>query len=226
MPFMRGISDVRPYLSKVRPPTAPSAVFVDATMQPSPPYQFPQLAAMVVLCGSPGSGKSALVRSHGIAAVQTTEEKILPFDQRGTAHLFVAVSTDVLGTVPRCKKKAKEALLRGRGVVVDNTNRTLKNREVWYEIAHACGAPAICVYLPRVRNLVEHLDGLRVDHPNHQERKEKRLPSMALSGFANNFEPPNAAGEPFAGGLVPVFVEQFAFNPAITPQAHFDLWHS
>ncbi len=90
-------------------------MLVDASVSSLDVKLHSHIQEMVVLVGSPGAGKSTLVRLH----FQT----------------YCRINQDSLKTFAKCKQACEEALTKGQSVVIDNTNRDVKTRALWIEIA-------------------------------------------------------------------------------------------
>lgn len=179
---------------------------------------------MTMLCGSPGSGKSALARRILAAAPNAGG------GPNGFVCGCVVVTHDevqvpsasyIHGTPARCLKIAEESLRAGKDVVVDNTNFGPKMRAPYVALARRLGVPVRCVVLEGSKELAFHLDALRLDHPNPEESKYKRLEPVAIHAFYKKFVPP-AMGE----GFTEIISHPFAINPEITPPEHFLRWHA
>lgn len=190
---------------------SPHALAAEAGVHPAEryePFQFrpPGELEVVLLCGSPGSGKSSWTR-------------------RAPSH-YESVCQDDTRTKASCLSGVESALKRGLAVVVDNTNRDRKTRGEYLarigKTARALGVniPVRCVLLRTSKDLTFHLDAMRLDHPIPSESKHKRLPAVAIHTFFKRYEPPSKDE-----GFAEVYVQPFVFNPDVTPAAHFGKWH-
>lgn len=122
---------------------------------------------LVLMCGAPGSGKSAWIR------------RTAPLD-------YKVVSRDVLGTKAKCLRAIREALAEGVGVIVDNTFPTRAARAE-YQVE---GVPARCVVMRTDPAVAEHLNAMRADHPVHAKN---RVPPLVVRMFRSRFEEPTPA---------------------------------
>lgn len=143
---------------------------------------------VVVLVGSPASGKSTFAASLGGAAV---------------------VARDDHKSEARFARAAAEALRGGPAtVVLDTTGGTADRRESLSRLAREArpDAPLTWVWVQTPKVICFHLDGVRVA----AGKARTQLPKVAIHGFWKRFEPPTeeeAAGAgarlvslPFAAG--------------------------
>ncbi|EQC36121.1 hypothetical protein SDRG_06237 [Saprolegnia diclina VS20] len=141
---------------------------VDATCRPS------DATEMIVLVGSPAAGKSTFCRTY--------------FGE------YMRINQDTLKTPAKCKQAALESLRDGKSVVIDNTNRDVKSRKSWIEMATAEGVSVRCFYLDLPKPLVFHLNAFRALmkqlHPDAAEHKSD-VPDMVIHGFFKNLVPPS-----------------------------------
>ncbi|KDO23095.1 hypothetical protein SPRG_11939 [Saprolegnia parasitica CBS 223.65] len=141
---------------------------IDATCRPS------DATEMVVLVGSPASGKSTFCRTY--------------FGD------YARINQDTLKTPAKCKQAALESLRGGKSVLIDNTNRDVKSRKEWIEMAKAQGVSVRCFYLDLPKPLVFHLNAFRALmkqlHPDAAEHKSD-VPDMVIHGFFKNLVPPS-----------------------------------
>lgn len=140
---------------------------------------------IVLLCGSPGSGKSTFYRKH-----------LQPLG-------YERVNQDTLKTRDKCLKVASTCLTEGTPVVVDNTNADRETRAVWIELAHKFNVPIRCVHFTASFKLCEHNDTVRaIAGGEFNPDKRTILPHSAFSSFASRFKQPNV--EEGFQDLVPV----------------------
>jgi len=182
------------------PTTSPSTVILEGARPAGP--------ELLITVGCPGSGKTAMARalcdlSH----------------QFGRADA-VRISQDDTQSAAKCQKLANSALARGQRVIVDNTNRDVKTRRIYLDMARKHGAPVTCIHLESTKELSCHLDALRVDHPDPHQRKNKRLPAVAIHSYFTHFEQPR-----LEEGFHRIVSVPFEFDPRATPVEHFHRWH-
>ena len=141
---------------------------------------------LVILCGLPASGKSRLARDVFEATAG-----------------FARVNQDTLKTIEQCEAAARDALVRGQSVVVDNTNLTRELRARWTKLARTCddrGGGAVrvaCVVVATPRETARHLAALRrLYPPTAEDANHSVVPDVAVRQLAAKFEPP-ASDEPF-----------------------------
>ncbi|KAK7532386.1 polynucleotide kinase 3 phosphatase-domain-containing protein [Phyllosticta citribraziliensis] len=129
---------------------------------------------VVLLCGSPGAGKSTFFWRH---------LKPLGYER---------VNQDTLKTRDRCLKVAAEHLAEGVSVAVDNTNADAETRAHWVKLAQKHKVPIRCVLLTAPAKLCEHNDAVRALSASEQLNPEHRsmLPKLAFSSFTSRFRAP------------------------------------
>ena len=141
----------------------------------------------MVLVGRPASGKSTLRTQYF------------------TPHNYEAVNRDTLGTKEKCVKATSQALKSGRSVVVDNTNPSKADRQLYVDLAKKTGVPARCIFLNIDTALAYHLNMFR-QNQSHGERR--RVPEVAYRTYEKNFEKPDPS-EGFSEIIELDFVPQF-----------------
>lgn len=161
------------------------------------PTEGPEL---VLMCGAPGSGKSAWVR-------------------RNIPDTYTRVSQDVLKTKPKCHRAVKEALARGESVVVDNTLPDRVRRSEYVALAQAAGVKVRCVWLAIEREMAEHMNAMREDHPEAGVRKPRVVP-VGVTMYWSKFEEP-ALDEGFAE----VVEVGWCYDEEETPRDLMERWH-
>ncbi|KAL8934699.1 MAG: hypothetical protein Q9211_005093 [Gyalolechia sp. 1 TL-2023] len=120
---------------------------------------------IVLLCGSPGSGKSTFYWKH-----------LQPLG-------YGRVNQDTLKTV---------SLTVGHGPrATDNTNADRESRAVWVQLAQKFNVPIRCVHFTASSKLCEHNDTVRaIAGGEFNPDKRTILPHAAFSSFASRFQPP------------------------------------
>ena len=133
---------------------------------------------LVIMCGSPASGKSTFY---------WTKLKPLGYER---------VNQDLLKSRDKCVKVAASFLTHGVSVAVDNTNADADTRAIWIQLAQTHKIPIRCAYFTAPAKLCEHNDTVRALADNKTEKfnPEKRaiLPHSAFAGFASRFRAPKA----------------------------------
>lgn len=71
---------------------------------------------MVILVGPPASGKSFFASTRFSS--------------------YVLVNQDELQTLSKCTHKCQEALGQQKSVIIDSTNRDVRTRSAWIQLAH------------------------------------------------------------------------------------------
>lgn len=132
---------------------------------------------IVIMCGSPGCGKST-------------------FFWRSLKPLgYERVNQDLLKTREKCVKVATEHLKSGTSVAVDNTNADVATRKVWLDLGVKAGVPVRCVWFTAPSSLCQHNDTVRALAGEGEKafNPEKRviLPHSAFAGFRSRFKEPD-----------------------------------
>ena len=171
-----------PFIRDFEPSTylmSPLSLSTDAKPTDVNPPMFKKNAKLdlVIMCGSPASGKSTFY---------WTELKSVGYER---------VNQDILKTRDKCVKVASSFLEEGTSVVIDNTNADPDTRAVWIKLAAKYKVPIRCVYFTAPAKLCEHNDTVRAlgsQDVNAQFNPEKRsiLPYAAFAGFASRFKEP------------------------------------
>ncbi|KAG8527914.1 uncharacterized protein KY384_006830 [Bacidia gigantensis] len=129
---------------------------------------------IVILCGSPGGGKSTFYFT-----------KLRPLG-------YERANQDTLKTREKCVVAARKMLDERLSVAVDNTNADTEVRAVWVKLAREYGVPVRCVYFTAPVRLCEHNDTVRALAGEHfNPEKRVILPHSAFAGFRARFKPPN-----------------------------------
>lgn len=140
---------------------------------------------LVLLVGSPGSGKSTFSRLY--------------LEPKG----YLRVNQDELKTKARCLNAARAEFERelgedgkGRRVVVDNTNRNVETRKAWLDLAKEVGVPVRCAF-PFL--IAPALGNLQVQEPERltlflstflHSSQSLSLPSLAGIGRSGDAQQP------------------------------------
>ncbi|KAL9604981.1 MAG: hypothetical protein Q9219_000169 [cf. Caloplaca sp. 3 TL-2023] len=128
---------------------------------------------IILLCGSPGSGKSTYYRKH-----------LQPLG-------YERVNQDTLKTRDKCLKVATTCLIEGTAVAVDNTNADQETRAVWVQLAQKFQVPIRCVHFTASYKLCEHNDTVRaIARGKFNPDERSILPHSAFSSFASRFRQP------------------------------------
>ncbi|EGD74947.1 hypothetical protein PTSG_12542 [Salpingoeca rosetta] len=159
---------------------------------------------MIVLVGSPASGKSTFAERH-----------LKP-------HGYVIVNRDTLGTMAKCEKAAAKALEDGQSVVVDNTNPDPASRAKFIQIATKHSVPVRCVELTTPRDVASHLNYFRAILT---DGKRRRIPDVAFNSFRSKYKAPSA-GEGFDEVIKVEFVPEFHGHNKTRARELFAHWQS
>lgn len=128
---------------------------------------------LIILTGSPASGKTSLANSIKSISIQ-------PVD---------IISQDVLKTVAKCKKTAvslmKDNEFINHTIVIDNTNRDIKTRKIWIDLAKEHNYTPMIFYLTTEKNKSMYLNMYR-----SLQNVDKKIPNIALNVFYSKLEKP------------------------------------
>ena len=139
---------------------------------------------IVIMVGIQGSGKSTFAKKLENEKLENEklENEKLENEKLENEKLenenFCVVERDVLKTVPKMVKIAKEFLLQKKKIVIDATNGKEKDRQIWYDLAKNMKIKNICVVWC-----------IRSGHIFNEER-DKKIPSVALGAYSKNFQTP------------------------------------
>lgn len=100
---------------------------------------------VVILVGSPGSGKSTLCRTEFAD--------------------YIRISQDDLGSKEACLKLFNESLSANKNCIIDRCNVTVGQRREWINIAQLFGATVQAVYLQAEPTLCVKRLSTRHNHP-------------------------------------------------------------
>ena len=151
--------------------TEPSLTFPPtATILTPDAIAKPDRLEMVILVGSPASGKTTFCKKY-----------LLPCGK------YEHINRDILKDMKKCIAAATAALQAGRSVVIDNTNPQKKDREQFIKIAKSRSVPVTVYWFPFTQEMVQHMNVYRerllgLDAPH--------IPTIALRMFFSKFQEP------------------------------------
>ncbi|BEI84414.1 hypothetical protein CcaverHIS002_0410180 [Cutaneotrichosporon cavernicola] len=125
---------------------------------------------IVIFVGPPAAGKTSFYRRY--------------FSD------YEHVNQDTLKTKEKCILVAREHLLGGRRVVVDNTNRDVATRKLWLNLAREVDAPIRIFHFACPVDLARHNNRYRAFFAPKDEPKREILPESAFASYKSGFEPP------------------------------------
>ncbi|KAH7030538.1 polynucleotide kinase 3 phosphatase-domain-containing protein [Macrophomina phaseolina] len=128
---------------------------------------------IVILCGSPGAGKSTFYWKH---------LKPLGYER---------INQDILKTRDKCLKVAADYLGEGKSVAIDNTNADPNTRTHWVSLAEKHHVPIRCVLFTATAKLCEHNDAVRaLNGAALNPEARSMLPKLAFTSFASRYRVP------------------------------------
>uniref|UniRef100_A0A0G4EZI3 Polynucleotide kinase 3'-phosphatase n=1 Tax=Chromera velia CCMP2878 TaxID=1169474 RepID=A0A0G4EZI3_9ALVE len=125
---------------------------------------------LILVVGPPGSGKS--------------------FFATRTFSSYARVNQDTLKTKEKCLKTAKEALEKGKSVVVDNQNKDKGTRAGYLSLCKEKGVPARALVLEVPKEFCFHTNAYRSFSKSSQESRAHKVPPMVIHSFFKNVERP------------------------------------
>ncbi|SZF03234.1 unnamed protein product [Blumeria hordei] len=150
----------------------PAKYFQGLIIQSSQPFLKKNENDIVLLCGSPGSGKSSWYWRN--------------LEPLG----YFRVNQDTLKTCDRCIKIASQALSEGKSVAVDNTNASFEVRKRWVELARKNQVPIRCINFTTPTEICKHNDSMRALNPTMNPENRMMLPAIAFASFTKRFQSP------------------------------------
>lgn len=144
---------------------------------------------IVLLCGSPGAGKSSFYRTY--------------LDRLG----YKRVNQDTLKSRDKCIKVAREHLDKGESVCIDNTNADAETRSHWIQLAEKYQVPVRCVWLKTQLSVAEHNNAVRSMNKQLNFEGRELVPKIAFNSYEKRFKQPLASE-----GFVEVIEHDFVFN--------------
>jgi len=140
------------------------------------PAELPIGPSMVMLVGSPGSGKSSI--ANFVFAQHTI------------------INQDAIKSKAKCLAAAKEALSKGGSCIIDCQNKDVATRAPFLAIAKEAKVETMAVVVELPKDLCFHLNAYRaLDEKSDQHRKDK-VPDMVIHSFYKNRKLPKGADAP------------------------------
>lgn len=128
---------------------------------------------IVLFVGSPASGKSTYYR-----------EFLEPMG-------YHRINQDILKTRQKCMVKAKELILEGHSVCIDNTNANIETRAYWLNLGKELNLPVRAIHFSADVKLCEHNNAVRAFCPKEGEEKRELLPGIAFTSYTGRYQEPN-----------------------------------
>eukprot|EP01130_Rhizamoeba_saxonica_P008853 TRINITY_DN3586_c0_g1_i3.p1 TRINITY_DN3586_c0_g1~~TRINITY_DN3586_c0_g1_i3.p1 ORF type:complete len:174 (-),score=42.14 TRINITY_DN3586_c0_g1_i3:28-549(-) len=125
---------------------------------------------IVLFVGSPASGKTYFGKNYLL--------------NRGYVH----INRDTLKTPSKCKKATIDALKSGSSVYVDNTNSSVKARNIYTTIAKDLDVPIRCFFFDTPEIVANHLNAFR---EIFTKGKRKKIPEVAFRTYYKYLEHPD-----------------------------------
>jgi protein phosphatase len=132
------------------------------------------MPCLIVLVGSPGSGKTTWARRNGHGAVHVSQDDLIDaITPAGFDHIYRPVYREAEDAI------ARAALRAGHTVIVDRTNRTRAHREHWLRIAREAQCPAVAVVMSTPPELCRERNAARTGPRRLSgERMERMLAAL------------------------------------------------
>jgi len=138
------------------------------------------LARVLMMCGSPSSGKSTMAR------------KILKLANQKSSG-WELLSLDALKNKVKMKAMISKVLRESTtgGVIIDCTNGSLVSREEWFQIAQLHKTPILCLHMMTSKSLAFHLNNLRKSRRGVNDNyHSKSVPNVAIHRYFKTYEEP------------------------------------
>ncbi|RAL64556.1 hypothetical protein DID88_002030 [Monilinia fructigena] len=136
-----------------------------------PKYKKGSPTDVVILCGSPGAGKSTFYW-----------KQLEPLG-------YARVNQDILKTRDKCFKVAGQFLEEGSlWLWVNNTNADRDVRSKWIALAAKHSVPIRCVHFLAGVQVCEHNDAVRALNEIMNPEKRKILPKLAFTSFTSRYQ--------------------------------------
>ena len=111
------------------------------------------------MVGSPASGKSRICYRY------------LPS--------YIRINQDTLKNIKKCLDTARKELNNGNSIIVHNTNRYLKVRQLWIDLAKEYKIPIDCIHVDITRNMALHFNSYR----QYLNKDNCNIPDMAIYSY-------------------------------------------
>lgn len=131
---------------------------------------------VIVMAGYPASGKTTFVKAHLVS--------------KGYVH----VNRDNLGTWQKCVSTCKDALSRGKSVVIDNTSPTKEVRKRYIDCAKQANVPARCFLFDVSYEHALHNNKIR--EITNKDSTYKHVGHLVFVKYKSSYEEPSC-GEGF-----------------------------
>lgn len=133
--------------------------------------ELPAVQTMVLMHGFPASGKTSFVKRH-----------LIP---RG----FIWVNQDTFHTYARCARVTRDALARGKSVVIDNTNPNRNARKKYIDLAkmHDPNLKIVCIVMKTARDVAQHLNIIR---ERETMGETPHVPAVAFHAYQKGLQLP------------------------------------
>ncbi len=141
-----------------------------AARSPEDGAQASHAQVILVLVGLPGAGKSFFASKL----------------EKESSSQYVRVNQDSLGTRKKCEASCRQALSRGKSVIIDRCNFDATQREHWLAVGKEFGVPCECV----VFNYDKEVCIRRCKERANHETVDAGNAAIVIRGMAKEFRPP------------------------------------
>ena len=129
----------------------------------------PKQKEMLIFVGFPASGKSSISKQI----------------QRKNPS-YKIINRDTLKTIKKCEKTTEEEIKKGYSIIIDNTNPTKENRNIFIKIAKKYKYSIRCIEIDCSKELAMHNNAYR-----NYKYKIERIPEIAYNVFIKRYEKPS-----------------------------------
>lgn len=126
---------------------------------------------LIVMVGYPASGKTTFVKEH-----------LMP-------HGYLHINRDNLGSWQKCVSACKDALSRGKSVVIDNTSPTKEVRKRYVDCAKQAKIPARCFVVDVPYEHALHNNKIR--EMTNKDSSYKHVGYLAFVKYKSSYEEPS-----------------------------------
>ena len=133
--------------------------------------KFDSKQEMIILVGSPGSGKSTYCENELV--------------KKG----YVRINQDTLKTEKKCIQKATEEISKGKSVVIDCTNPKKEKRAVYIKVAKDAKIKVRCFIMDVDKELAFHLNNLR-EIDTERKHYSEAVNKIPIHTFYKYYEEP------------------------------------
>lgn len=146
---------------------------------------------LILMMGAQGSGKSLIS------------------ERLAKRYNYNVISSDNIPSKSKLKQQLKKYIALEQGIIIDNTNASLRNREEWYRMVDESWKKVV-IYINIPKPVSFHLVKYRETHT------DKHIPNVAVHSFYKRLEPPTDKEGHIIEINKPIVIESFNHNLRFT----------